>query len=176
MTEITMWNWGSLLAAMPELFLALSGLVLLVMGVFLKREGSVIMSWAVLSMFAVTMFLLLHMDWSRVTAFSGHFVMDRYSGYMKLLVLTGLVLLIWLPTLRVPAMLALTAGAIAEASLYTYLTHFQVYPLFGTHKLYGVIASIVIGIALTAVVTLVRQRMRDRRFTPRDPARAPVLR
>lgn len=90
MTEATMWNWGSLLVAMPELFLALSGLVLLVMGAFLKREGSTIMSWAVLSMFAVTMFLLLHMDWDRVTTFSGHFVMDRYSGYMKLLVLIGL--------------------------------------------------------------------------------------
>ena len=71
---------------------------------------------------------------------------------------------------------AVAAGAIAEASLYIYLTHFQVYPLFGSHRLYGVVASVVIGIALTAVVTQVRARMRDRRLTPRDPARAPALR
>lgn len=92
------------------------------------------------------------------------------------LVTTGLVLLIWLPTVRCPAVVALAAGAIAEASLYTYLTHFQVYPLFGSHRLYGVAASVVIGIALTAVVTQVRARMRDRRLTARDPARAPALR
>ncbi|MCG7593966.1 AMP-binding protein [Mycobacterium sp. PSTR-4-N] len=92
------------------------------------------------------------------------------------LVTTGLVLLIWLPAVRCPAVVAAAAGVIAEASLYIYLTHFQVYPLFGTHKLYGVIASIVIGIALTAVITQVRQRMRDRRVTTRNPARAPALR
>ncbi|BBX71008.1 AMP-binding protein [Mycolicibacterium psychrotolerans] len=98
------------------------------------------------------------------------------NSVREALVTTGLVLLIWLPAVRCPAVVAVAAGAIAEASLYTYLTHFQVYPLFGTHKLYGVVASVVIGIALTAVVTQVRQRMRDRRITPRDPAEAPALR
>jgi len=94
----------------------------------------------------------------------------------EVLVTTGLLLLIWLPTVRCPAVLTAAAGAIAEASLYTYLTHFQVYPLFGSHKLYGVVASIVIGIALTAVVTQLRQWLRDRRVSLRDPARAPALR
>lgn len=94
----------------------------------------------------------------------------------ELLVTAGLVLLIWLPAVRCPAVVAVAAGAVAEASLYIYLTHFQVYPLFGTHKLYGVIASIVIGIALTAVITQIRHRMRDRRVTRRSPTRAPALR
>ncbi|TRW80735.1 AMP-binding protein [Mycolicibacterium sp. 018/SC-01/001] len=94
----------------------------------------------------------------------------------ELLVTVGLVLLIWLPAVRCPAVVAVAAGAVAEASLYTYLTHFQVYPLFGTHKLYGVIASIVIGIALTAIVTQIRHRMRDRRITKQSPEQAPALR
>jgi hypothetical protein len=98
------------------------------------------------------------------------------NSVREALVTTGLVLLIWLPTMRCPAVVAVAAGAIAEASLYTYLTHFQVYPLFGSHKLYGVVASVVIGIALSAVVTQVRARMRDRRLSPRDPAQAPALR
>ncbi len=98
------------------------------------------------------------------------------SSVREALVTAGLVLLIWLPSMRCPAVVAAAAGAIAEASLYTYLTHFQVYPLFGRHTLYGVVASVVIGIALTAVVTQVRARMRDRRLTLRDPARAPALR
>lgn len=84
------WNWSSLLTAMPELFLALSGMVLLVIGACFRREASVIMSWAVVLMFAVTMFILLNMDWSQEFAFSHHFVMDRFAGYMKLLVLIGL--------------------------------------------------------------------------------------
>jgi hypothetical protein len=94
----------------------------------------------------------------------------------ELLVTVGLVLLIWLPAVRCPAVVAVAAGAIAEASLYIYLTHFQVYPLFGSHKLYGVIASIVIGIALSAVITQIRHRWRDRRLTKQNRARVPALR
>ncbi len=94
----------------------------------------------------------------------------------ELLVTAGLVLLIWLPGVRCPAVVAVAAGAIAEASLYIYLTHFQVYPVFGTHKLYGVIASIVIGIAVTAVITQVRHRWRNHRVTKQGLGRAPALR
>lgn len=86
----TVWHWSSLLLAMPELFLAMSGMVLLVLGAFMKRESSAIMCWAVVLMFAVTMYILLNMDWDQARAFSDHFIMDRFSGYMKLLVLIGL--------------------------------------------------------------------------------------
>ncbi|MGV0834866.1 AMP-binding protein [Mycolicibacterium thermoresistibile] len=82
----------------------------------------------------------------------------------ELLVLAGLALLIWLPVIRCPAPLTTVAGVVAEASLYTYLTHFQVYPLFGDHRLAGALASIAVGIALTAVVT--RLRGSARRLLP----------
>ncbi|MGE2835696.1 AMP-binding protein [Mycobacterium sp. SMC-4] len=90
------------------------------------------------------------------------------------LVLVGLMLLIWLPALRCPAPVAALAGVVAEASLYTYLTHFQVYPLFGSHRLAGVIASILVGVALTAAVTALRARLRRRdvRVPDRVPDRA----
>ncbi len=45
----------------------------------------------------------------------------------------GLALLIWLPAIRCPSAVAVVAGIVAEASLYVYLTHYQVYPLFGAH-------------------------------------------
>ena len=76
------------------------------------------------------------------------------------LVLTGLALLIWLPAVRCPAGVAVVAGVIAEASLYIYLTHYQVYPLFGSHELVGVVAAIVVGITVSAAVTLARQKLR----------------
>ena len=73
------------------------------------------------------------------------------STLREVLVLAGLALLIWLPALRCPPALTVVAGIIAEASLYTYLTHYQVYALFDGHPLLGVIASIVVGVLLTYV-------------------------
>jgi hypothetical protein len=77
----------------------------------------------------------------------------------ELLVLAGFALLIWLPALRCPPVATVVAGVIAEASLYIYLTHFQVYPLFGGHPLLGVIASVVVGVLLTQLVSTVRKRL-----------------
>ena len=74
-----------------------------------------------------------------------------------LVALAGLLLLIWLPALRCPAAVAATAGIIAEGSLYTYLTHFQVYPLFG-HPLPGVVAALLVGSGLAWGVTALRRR------------------
>ncbi|GAC1398623.1 MAG: AMP-binding protein [Mycobacterium sp.] len=87
-----------------------------------------------------------------------HHYFDRTER--ELLVLAGFVLLIWLPALRCPPVATVVAGAIAEASLYIYLTHYQVYPLFGAHRLLGAIASVAVGVVLTYLVTLLRRRIR----------------
>ncbi|MGK2854747.1 MAG: AMP-binding protein, partial [Microbacteriaceae bacterium] len=57
------------------------------------------------------------------------------------LVFTGLALLIWLPSIRCPALTTGALAVLADASLYIYLTHFQIYPLFGEHRLLGVLAA-----------------------------------
>jgi acyl-CoA synthetase (AMP-forming)/AMP-acid ligase II len=77
----------------------------------------------------------------------------------ELLVLAGFALLIWLPALRCPPVATVLAGVIAEASLYIYLTHYQVYPLFGGHRLLGVAASVVVGVLLTQLVLTLRTRL-----------------
>jgi hypothetical protein len=74
-------------------------------------------------------------------------------------VLAGFALLIWLPALRCPPTATVVAGVVAEASLYIYLTHFQVYPLFGDHRLLGVVASVVVGLLLTRLVSMLRTRL-----------------
>jgi hypothetical protein len=84
----------------------------------------------------------------------------------ELLVFTGLALLIWLPAVRCPSALTVIAGSVAEASLFTYLVHYQVYPLFVGHRLLGVAASIVVGIILTRVLTLARTLLRLRGTRP----------
>jgi acyl-CoA synthetase (AMP-forming)/AMP-acid ligase II len=80
----------------------------------------------------------------------------------EILVFAGLALLIWLPAIRCPAAFTVTTGLVAEASLYVYLTHFQVYPLFGEHKALGVLASVAVGVVLTQLMTLLRRQIRDR--------------
>ncbi|KUH69557.1 AMP-dependent synthetase [Mycolicibacterium novocastrense] len=81
----------------------------------------------------------------------------------ELLVFGGLALVIWLPTIRCPAALTVAAGVLAEASLYTYLVHYQVYAMFPGHPALGVIASLAVGILLTYLVTMARRRLRARR-------------
>ncbi len=78
------------------------------------------------------------------------------------LVFIGLALLIWLPAIRCPSAFTFTAGVIAEASLFIYLTHYQVYPLFGEHRFVGVLAAIVVGILLTRVARVTRRYVRRR--------------
>lgn len=92
------------------------------------------------------------------------------------LVFVCLALLIWLPAIRCPSAFTVAAGIVAEASLFIYLTHYQIYPLFGDHKVLGVTASVIVGVLLTQLLTLVRtwNRRRTRRVvTPavRAPAR-----
>jgi hypothetical protein len=90
------------------------------------------------------------------------------------LVLAGFVLLIWLPAIRCPAGLTVVAGTVAEASLYIYVVHFQVYPLFDGHPVFGVIASIAVGVLLTQLVTLLRKRLRDQRYRATRPKPVPA--
>jgi hypothetical protein len=93
----------------------------------------------------------------------------------ELLVLAGFALLIWLPALRCQPAATVVAGVIAEASLYIYLTHFQVYPLFDGHPLVGVVASVVAGVLLTNLVTMLRKRTRVR-LGSLSSAKVPALR
>lgn len=90
-----------------------------------------------------------------VVAAAGYFG----DGHREALVAAALLLLVWVPAVPVPAALTSVAGIVAEASLYIYLTHFQVYPLFES-PLAGVVASVVFGVGLAQAVILLRSRTR----------------
>jgi len=101
-----------------------------------------------------------------------------------LVVIAGVLLLIWLPAIRVPAILAGPITTLAGASLVIYLTHWQVYPSIedaGYHLL-ATIASLAVGIAVwragTQALDLLdhlRQGRRDRDPAGRRPVEVPVL-
>jgi acyl-CoA synthetase (AMP-forming)/AMP-acid ligase II len=63
-------------------------------------------------------------------------------------VIAGIVLLMLWPTVRLPRVVVRLAGALASASLFIYLTHWQVYPhLEDQHPTLGLLASLVVGYA-----------------------------
>jgi hypothetical protein len=62
-------------------------------------------------------------------------------------IIAGVLLLIWVPTLPVPARLVGSLSAIASASLFTYLTHFAVYPhVMHVSSGLAVAASLAVGL------------------------------
>lgn len=76
------------------------------------------------------------------------------------LVMAGLLLLIWLPAIRVPALVAVAAAVLADSSLFAYLLHWQVYPPFGQHHVAALLASLMAGVAATRMVAGARRRLR----------------
>jgi len=87
MTELT---WATIMPALPELFLAIAGMVLLMAGAFRGNEGTQMICWATVASFGLAAMFLLGLDWERTVIFNGMFVLDRFAGFMKLFVLIGL--------------------------------------------------------------------------------------
>src|SRR5690606_18271953 len=79
-----------LLPVLPELFLAVAGMALLVVGVLRGNSATRPGSWAVMWSFLIAALFLLGTSWEKVEIFNGMFVMDEFAGFMKLLILLGL--------------------------------------------------------------------------------------
>jgi acyl-CoA synthetase (AMP-forming)/AMP-acid ligase II len=72
----------------------------------------------------------------------------------ELFVVGGLLLLLWVPTLRLARPAVRVVGAIASASLYIYLTHWQVFPPLREHvgPIAALVGSIVAGVTAWSAV------------------------
>ena len=75
------------------------------------------------------------------------------------IVVGGFLLMLWVPHVRVPTPVARAAGVLAAASLFIYLTHWQVYPPLedSGHQWLALAASLVVGIAYGRVVRPLHQ-------------------
>ena len=76
-------------AALPEVFLACAGMALLMFGVFRKGNPTASVLRLAVAVLAVAFLMVWNQAAGPVTAFSGLFVTDGFSGFMKLLVLLG---------------------------------------------------------------------------------------
>jgi hypothetical protein len=89
----------------------------------------------------------------------------------ELTVIGALVLLVWLPGLRLPGPLTRAVGAVASASLFVYLTHWVVYPpLDADHDELAALLSIAVGLAVWAAYSQARE------WLTRTPGRRPLAR
>lgn len=79
-----------LMPMMPEITLAVSALLLLVIGVFLGDKGAAGVAWLGILAVIGCCFTLLQADWSPVLTMGGLFVMDEFAAVVKLIVLLGL--------------------------------------------------------------------------------------
>lgn len=76
---------------MPEIFLAVAALALLVLGVFHGDKASSQLGWLCALATAVAASLLLQQNsWERAEILNGFFVMDQFGGIIKLMILGGL--------------------------------------------------------------------------------------
>ena len=97
-------------------------------------------------------------------------------------IIVGVLLLIWVPTLPVPARAARGVSMVATASLFTYLTHFVVYPhVMDVNSGLAVLASLLVGLAYwqvwtrtEAVTRALWSRVRRPRPAGGAPAAAPA--
>ncbi|WP_280300795.1 AMP-binding protein [Nocardia abscessus] len=99
--------------------------------------------------------------WQRLTVSA--VVLVTVPGYFGVpdrerLVMAGLLVLVWFAAVRVPAVVAACAAVLADSSLFAYLLHWQVYPLFEQHRLAGLLASLAAGVVATATATGLRNR------------------
>jgi non-ribosomal peptide synthetase component E (peptide arylation enzyme) len=71
------------------------------------------------------------------------------------IVVTGMLLLLAVPSVRLPACVATGVGVLASASLWVYLTHWQVYPPLedSGHRMWAILASLAVGVLAHLVVT-----------------------
>ncbi len=92
----------------------------------------------------------------------------------------GLLCLVWVRTVPWPRALVGATGTLAGASLFIYLTHWQVYPAFEDRwPLVGLVLSLAVGVLAWRLVDLTAQRLRllERPRscpTPRPGARRPA--
>lgn len=83
----------NLVPLLPEIFLALSAMGLLIVGVGRGNESMTVVSWASVVALVMAAFVSFAMipSWERVSVLGGLFVFDEFAGLLKLLIIVGLI-------------------------------------------------------------------------------------
>ncbi len=85
----------NLIPLLPEIFLALTGMGLLIVGLNITKEGrgkeaAEIVSWTSCASYALAFVVLLGISWQPQIVLNGMFKLDQFAGFVKLLILLGM--------------------------------------------------------------------------------------
>jgi NADH-quinone oxidoreductase subunit N len=80
---------ADVMVAMPEIFLAVAAMALLLLGTFLTRNPARVVTWLSILALAIAFVIVAWETPARTTAFESLFVADQFGRFMKLLVLLG---------------------------------------------------------------------------------------
>lgn len=85
------FSLSSLMPILPELFLAVAGMILLIVGVFRGNGGTRIISNATICVFIIAVLIMLGQHPDGTPILNGMFVQDHFTFFMKMLVMGGLI-------------------------------------------------------------------------------------
>ncbi|HUP69376.1 MAG TPA: AMP-binding protein [Acidimicrobiales bacterium] len=105
-----------------------------------------------------------------VAALPGFFA----NTHRELIVLAGLLLIVWVPTIPLPRLGYRVVAPVASASLYIYLTHFQVYPPLA--RLHGPTVALAGSVLVGMAAQLLTQRLTHRTVFSRGISRGSSVR
>lgn len=83
-----MTTFPALGPALPEIFMAVSAMVLLMLGVFLKKDSTSLVSWLAIGVMAAAGMLILRGPEAEIT-FNGLFIVNDFTSFAKILTLIG---------------------------------------------------------------------------------------
>lgn len=81
----------NLVPLLPEIFLSLVAMGLLIVGASQGNGSTRVISWNANIAFVIAAVILLSVNWGYQTVLNGLFIMDEFAGFLKLIILIGLI-------------------------------------------------------------------------------------
>ncbi|MCB1720591.1 MAG: NADH-quinone oxidoreductase subunit NuoN [Rhodospirillales bacterium] len=81
----------NLIPVLPEIFLSLIGMGLLIVGASQGNVSTRVICWSATCGLVLSALILLSVGWETRSVLGGMFVMDKFAGFMKLMIIIGLV-------------------------------------------------------------------------------------
>jgi NADH-quinone oxidoreductase subunit N len=81
----------NLVPLLPELFLAVSAMALLIIGVSKGQKANNFVFWASAASYVVAALIMVKFSWADAITLNGMFKFDNFAGFMKLAILIGMI-------------------------------------------------------------------------------------
>ncbi len=81
----------NLVPLLPEIFMVICAMGLLIVGVSRGNESTEVICWSAAGALLITILILFSLPWTTIDVLNSMFVFDKFAGFMKMLILFGLI-------------------------------------------------------------------------------------